>query len=101
MWPKCSLLWKFGLDIPLDGVLVTVFVSQSFSCFNHLNLGNTISMATGIVSFDLVSTRFQKKLFLLTLNKAIVTGGFFTRLAIVAVSAAVFHLRIITIIGSA
>ena len=31
-YPKCSLLWKFGLDNLLDGVLVTVFASQSFSC---------------------------------------------------------------------
>ena len=37
--PKCSLLWKFGLDIPLDGVLVTVFVSYSFSCLNDLKGG--------------------------------------------------------------
>ena len=31
-----KLLWKFGLDIPLDGVLVTMIVSHSFSSFNHL-----------------------------------------------------------------
>ena len=37
-----------------DGVLVTVFVSHSFSCFNDLKMGNTISMATRMVSFDLV-----------------------------------------------
>ena len=53
-WPNCSLLWKFGLNIPQDGVLVTVFVSHSFSCFNDLKMGNTISMATRMVSFDLV-----------------------------------------------
>ena len=43
---KCSLLWTLGLDIPLDSVLVTIFVSHSFSCFIDLKLGNTISMAT-------------------------------------------------------
>ena len=53
-WPNCSLLWKFGLNIQQDGVLVTVFVSHSFSCFNDLKMGNTISMATRMVSFDLV-----------------------------------------------
>ena len=36
--PKRSLLWKFGLDIPLDGVLTTIFVSGSFSFFNDLNM---------------------------------------------------------------
>ena len=60
-WPKCSLLWKFGFDIPLDGVLVTVFVSHSFSCFNDLKLGYTISMATEIVSFDLVFYKLSEK----------------------------------------
>ena len=35
---KCSLLRKFGLDIPFHGVLVTVFVSHSFSCFNDLEV---------------------------------------------------------------
>ena len=67
--PKCSLLWKFGLDIPLDGVLVTVFVSHSFSCFIDHKLGNTISMAPWMVSFELVFMIFQKKLLLLTFNK--------------------------------
>ena len=51
---QTGLLWKFGLNIPQDGVLVTVFVSHSFSCFNDLKMGNTISMATRMVSFDLV-----------------------------------------------
>ena len=36
-YPKRSLSWTFGLDIPLDGVLVNIFVSHSFSCFNDLN----------------------------------------------------------------
>ena len=51
--PEYCLLCKFGLDIPLDGVLVTVFVSHPFSCFNDLKLGNAISMAPKLVSFDL------------------------------------------------
>ena len=38
--PKCIRLWRFGLDIPLDGILVTIFVSHSFSNFNDLKLGN-------------------------------------------------------------
>ena len=31
-----GLLWKLGLDIPLDGVLVTVIVSHSFYLFIYL-----------------------------------------------------------------
>ena len=60
-WPKCSLLWKFRLDIPLDGVLVTVFVPHSFSWFNDLKLGNTISMAPRMVSFYLVFYKLSEK----------------------------------------
>ena len=59
--PKCSLLWKFGLGIPFDGVVVTIFVSHSISCFNDLKLGNTITMAPRKVSFNLVFINFQKK----------------------------------------
>ena len=51
---KCNLWWSFGLDILFDGVLVTIFVLHSFSCFNDLKLDNTIPMATRMVSFDLV-----------------------------------------------
>ena len=61
-WPNCSLLWKFGLNIPQDGVLVTVFVSHSFSCFNDLKMGNTISMATRMVSFDLVFHKLSENI---------------------------------------
>ena len=53
--PKWGPLWKFGLDIPLDGVLVTSFVLRSFLCANDLNLSNTIAMPPRIVSVDLVS----------------------------------------------
>ena len=66
---KCSLWWRFGPDISFDGVLVTIFVSHSFSCFNDLKLDNTITMATGRVSFDLNFMSFQKRLLLLTFNK--------------------------------
>ena len=52
---------EFGLDSPLDGVLVTIFVSHSFLCFNDLQLGNTISMATRIMSFDLVFNKLSEK----------------------------------------
>ena len=41
-------------DIPHDGVLVTILVSHSFSCFHDFKLGPTISMAPRMVSFDLV-----------------------------------------------
>ena len=37
-----------------DGVMVTNFVSHSFSYFNDLKLDNTITVATRMVSFDLV-----------------------------------------------
>ena len=46
---KCSLLWKFELNVPLDDVLVTIFVSHSFLCFNDLE-ANTFSMATRMLS---------------------------------------------------
>ena len=59
-------IWAF---IPLDGVLVTISVSHSFSCFNDLKLDNTITMAPRMVSFDWVFIQFQKKLLLLTFNK--------------------------------
>ena len=51
----------FGLDIPLDGVLVTNFVSNSFSCFNNLELDNTITVAPRIVSFDLAFYKLSEK----------------------------------------
>ena len=51
--PKRNLLWKFGLNSRLNGVLVTAFVSHSFTCFNDLSLGDNVSMATRMVSFDL------------------------------------------------
>ena len=37
----------------LEGVLVTLFILHSFYCFNDLKLGNAISVAPGMVSFDL------------------------------------------------
>ena len=43
--------------------MVTIFASCSLpeSCFNDLNLGNTITMAPGMVSFDLVFYRLSEK----------------------------------------
>ena len=67
--PKYSLFWKFGLDILLDGVLVTIFVSHSFSCFNDLKLGTAIPMATRMVSFDFIFYKLSEKVFFLTFNK--------------------------------
>ena len=52
--PKWNLLWKFGLHIPPDGVLVTVFVSHSSSCFIHLKKTVPPPLETPMVSFDLV-----------------------------------------------
>ena len=68
-WPNCSLLWNFGLNIPQDGVLVTVFVSHSFSCFNDLKMGNTISMATRMVSFDLVFHKLSENVSFVDLQR--------------------------------
>ena len=48
---------------------MTIFVSHSFSCFNDLKLGNTITMTLRILSFDLVFLSFQKKVLLLTFSK--------------------------------
>ena len=70
------LCWKPGLDIPLDGVLVTIFVSHSFSCFNKPNVGTAISMATIKVSFDFIFISFEKKLLFLTFSKANKVFGF-------------------------
>ena len=50
-----------GLDIPLDGVLVTIFASHPFSCFNDLKLDNTIAMTPRKVSFDFFCCKFLKK----------------------------------------
>ena len=44
---------KFWLEIPLDGIVVTIFVLHSFPCFNDLKLGKIISMAPTMVLFDL------------------------------------------------
>ena len=59
-------MWKCGLDIPLDGVMVTNFVSHSFSCFNDLKLDYIITMARRMASFDMVFYKLQKKLILST-----------------------------------
>ena len=45
--------WEFPLFIPLDGVVVIIFVLHSFPCFNDLEFDNTITMGTRMVSFDL------------------------------------------------
>ena len=60
-WTKWNPLWRFGLNIPLDGVLVTVFVSHSFSCFIDLKMNTTSTMASPMVSFDLVFQRLSEK----------------------------------------
>ena len=60
--PNWNLLWRFGLDIRLDGVLVTVFVSHSFSCFIDLKMNTTNTMATPMVSFDSVFHMLSEKI---------------------------------------
>ena len=68
--PNWNLLWRFGLNIRLDGVLVTVFVSHSFSCFIDLKMNTTTTMATPMVSFDSVFHMLSEKVtfFLLLLR---------------------------------
>ena len=48
--------------------MVTNVVTHSFSCFEDLQLDNTISMAPRMVSFGLIFISFQKKLSLSTVN---------------------------------
>ena len=60
--PNWNLLWRFGLNIRLDGVLVTVFVSHSFSCFIDLKMNTTTTMATPMVSFDSVFHMLSEKI---------------------------------------
>ena len=67
--PQCSLLWKVGLDIPLHGVLVTIFVSHSFSCLNDLKLGIPYPWQRKWFHSIWFFTSFQKKLYLLTFTK--------------------------------
>ena len=50
---KWNPLWEFGLGLPLNGVLVTIFVMHSFFCFNDLKRNTTTTMAPTMVSFDL------------------------------------------------
>ena len=57
------------LNIPLDGVLVTIFVSHSFSCFIDLKMNTTTTMATQIVSFDLVFYKLSEKVSFFTFIK--------------------------------
>ena len=47
--------------IPLEGGMVTIFVSHSFSYFNDLNLDNTFTMATRRVSFVLNFYKISEK----------------------------------------
>ena len=63
---KCSHLSKFGFDIPLVCVLVTIFVSHPFSCFTDLKLDNTITLAPWMVSFYMVFHKLLDKVSLVT-----------------------------------
>ena len=56
----------FGPNIPPDGVLVTVFVSHHFRCFFDLKMNTTTTMATPMVSFDLVFHKLSEKVTLFT-----------------------------------
>ena len=57
----------FGLDTPLDGVLVTIFLSHSFSRFNDLKLLSPWYQEWCHSIWFFIS--FQKKFLLLTFNK--------------------------------
>ena len=61
------------LVISLDGVLVIIFVSHSFSCFNDLKLGKTIIITPRMVSFYFVFDKlsdFPRADFTCVQNKA-------------------------------
>ena len=47
--------------IRLDGLLVTVFVSHSFSCFIDFKMNTTTTIATPMVSFDSVFHMLSEK----------------------------------------
>ena len=49
------------LHLYFNGVMVTNFVSHSFPCFDDLKLDSTITMATRVVSFDLIFCKFSEK----------------------------------------
>ena len=57
------------VNIPPDGVLVTVFVSHSFSCFIDLNMSTITTMVTPMVSFDLVFHKLSEKVTFFTFIK--------------------------------
>ena len=58
---KWSMLRKFRLDIPLDGILVTIFVSHSFRASTNY----TITMAPRMASINLVFRNLSEKVTLL------------------------------------
>ena len=66
---------KNGRTVVCCENLVTVFVSHSFSCFNNLKMGNTISMATRMVSFDLVFHKLSENVSFVDLQQG--QHGFF------------------------
>ena len=53
----------------LDGVLVTVFVSHSFSFFIDLKMNTTTTMATPMVSFVLAFHKLSEKVTFFTFFK--------------------------------
>ena len=53
-YSKWIMLWKLGLDILLNSVLVTFFVSHFLSCCNNLKMDGSTTMAPKIGSFYLV-----------------------------------------------
>ena len=80
---KWSLLYKFGPDILLDGVLLTILVLQSFCVSTTYKLDNTITMATSVIQFALRKVTWLtvkplpvKKLLLLTLDTGNKIFGF-------------------------
>ena len=58
-----------GLDIPLDVVLVTIFISHSYSSFNKIETDNTVTMAPRMVSVKLVFLKFSEKVNIVDFEK--------------------------------
>ena len=98
--PKCNLLWKFGLDILLDGVLVTIFILHSFSCFNDLKLGSTITMAPRMVTFDLVFYKLSEKVTFVDFQQGEGKQGFDFSIGITSPKPdTMYHLKMLTMVS--
>ena len=68
-WPNCSLLWKFGLNISQDGVLVTVSFRTLFRASTTLKWAILSPWQREWCHSIWFFISFQKMLVLLTFNK--------------------------------